>query len=667
MGAKLLSLFFCNYLYMAIPNGIRRNPSSKKPGKERLRAKGSSPFDIPGEETRVAEIADIVKANEETIANLAALGRNLGAIVNSKKLKDYVETTDKLQSRNKVLEMRKAQEEKKSIKELKSLVKDIAKKTGYSREEVVGQLGDKTSTMYKSLPEEQRVFLSKVIDDKNINMKEAILNNDNKLKEFFGKSLETFKQTMDRNSGVIKASILGPLSLITSPLEDFFGGDTFDVFKGALGKIFSKKDKKRNPTISDLVKNGEMGVLFLWNKIKKKFGEKDDEGNSLLDKFLGKVPIGGLMGALLKGGAIAAIIGSIIWAVADGFAGMSKSGEWGTGKVAGFIGGFLGGTEKGWKGIAKNAGKWAVAGVGAGFLVAGPVGAIVGLLIGAAVGALLGFVGGENIAKGAQKVIDWGKKVTANIWETVKKPLLDTLNWIGSIFTDISGFLVEQFNNAKALFSGDKTIWEFIKDFAKGTFSLIGSLVSDFFNKNPLGKFLNKYLISPIVNFFQGIGDTFDYLRSMSVTELISSIAKGTFESGLETHKKSKKAERLDAAVKGSAEYTAWVKRMGEALRGVSEDRRYQMFTASDQGKAFIEQYNDTHIESIGDGIVRPDGSVIHTDPKDTIIATKNPPLINGKSLSSASGVESSMGGMSETMPVSNNMEKKLDTMITAL
>ena len=93
------------------------------------------------------------------------------------------------------------------------------------------------------------------------------------------------------------------------------------------------------------------------------------------------------IGVLVLGGIL-----SIVKRVKDGFEGWAKveAGEWGNvDKVSGFIGGFLGGTGSGlWNALAVG-GTWAIAGMTAGFLVAGPVGMIAGALIGGVVGVII--------------------------------------------------------------------------------------------------------------------------------------------------------------------------------------------------------------------------------------------------------------------------------------
>lgn len=459
-----------------------------------------------------------------------------------------------------------------------------------------------------------------------------------KLKEFFSKITGNISKALEKNSDNIKSAMLGPLSLVVAPFEDFLGSDLWDGIKGLTGKLFNK-NKKKNPTISDLVKNGEMGIIFLWNRVKGFFGgdagSKDKNKTSPLDML--KIKPTGLAGALAKAGAFAAIIGSLVMAVVDGLKGMKLAEMWGTGKVAGFIGGFLGGTEKGWKGAFKNAGKWALMGVGAGFLIAGPIGAIVGGLIGGAIGAILGFIGGENIAKFFQSIFNWGKKQLDKVGNFLKNSdfVQGMVTWAkNTVSTIFSGF-TNTITDFKAVLSGDMTLKTFFTNFVDNIFGTIGTLVKDFLNTNPIGQWISKYIINPIKDFFQSIGDTFAFLGSMSFGDLVKSIASGNFETDMASFKAKKKEERMKEYILGSDQYNAWRVSQGASLSGLSTDKIFELFSASSKGKELQKQYEATHVN---DAIIRPDGSIIRTHPDDTIIATKNTPALNGLTVGSGSG-----------------------------
>ena len=87
-----------------------------------------------------------------------------------------------------------------------------------------------------------------------------------------------------------------------------------------------------------------------------------------------------------------------------------------------------------------NAGKWALIGVGIG-MIGGPVGMLIGGLVGAAIGGILGYIGGDNLAKGFDKVGEW----FTSMFDTVVDAIADVWHavmpsWFTSIdfaWTDI--------------------------------------------------------------------------------------------------------------------------------------------------------------------------------------------------------------------------------------
>ena len=108
----------------------------------------------------------------------------------------------------------------------------------------------------------------------------------------------------------------------------------------------------------------------------------------------------------------AAIITGVVMAIKDGIAGMDLAEEYGVSKISAFFGHLLGGMDTGLMGAFKNAGKFALMGVGIGSVVP-VIGTLVGGLVGAAIGALLGMFGGEKISKAIDSLL---------------KPLMDFFN-----------------------------------------------------------------------------------------------------------------------------------------------------------------------------------------------------------------------------------------------
>jgi hypothetical protein len=208
------------------------------------------------------------------------------------------------------------------------------------------------------------------------------------------------------------AKLLGPLRLITDPLQNALGidigkslGDWANKMFSSIGDKFKERKKKikgGTPTDGEIKKTLEGRPLYwLWKKTQKKKKKKD--GGFFEDLFGGAGGIGGMLSKLLPiVGGVGAIVGGLIWMAVDFFRGMAKSGDWGVSKVAGGLGGMLGGMSSGLEGAFKNAGKFALIGAGIGTLITPVIGTIVGGMIGAGVGAIIGYIGGENLAQAFQ-------------------------------------------------------------------------------------------------------------------------------------------------------------------------------------------------------------------------------------------------------------------------
>jgi hypothetical protein len=248
----------------------------------------------------------------------------------------------------------------------------------------------------------------------------------NMFSDFFKSFKETTKQVFSKSFDLGFQTLLGPLNIIANPLQEL--GIDFNSGFRKVGELITPKPFKGAPKRNKILKI-DPGAVYLADVLAPDKEDKDKEKLSkMLSGFGIKGGMGKIFGNLLKGGAIALIIGGLVWAGINAFQGWVASQKWGTSKISGAIGGFLAGTDSGWKGAFKNFGKWALIGAGTGFLVAGPVGAIVGGLIGASVGAILGFIGGETIAKGVDKLksdmttlwkdgeIKWYQKLAGSVW-----------------------------------------------------------------------------------------------------------------------------------------------------------------------------------------------------------------------------------------------------------
>ena len=102
---------------------------------------------------------------------------------------------------------------------------------------------------------------------------------------------ESFKEGFDEIVGGFKNlkeslwGVLGPVGMILKPFAGVFGS-IFKGIKGGVKWLFGKFSKK-NPTASDVLKSGAMGVgaLYIGNKLEQMFGKTQGEDKSLLDNI----------------------------------------------------------------------------------------------------------------------------------------------------------------------------------------------------------------------------------------------------------------------------------------------------------------------------------------------------------------------------------------------
>jgi len=421
-------------------------------------------------------------------------------------------------------------------------------------------------------------------------------------------------------------TFLGDISFATEPIKKMSG-----ILKDATG-IFGFGKKKRPPKRSAMLKTNPEAVYITDTLL------KDKEEGGFMAKLKDLLPllfgVGGIAGLakmvgpmLLKGGAIAALAAGLIWMAVDGIKGYFMAEQWGTSKAGAVIGAVLGGTGKGWKNAFKNAGKWALVGVGAGFLVAGPIGALVGGLLGAAIGGILGFIGGEKIAKGIDKIGKWFKNV---FWGGIKK----MAKTIGTWFVELPGMLAEGFKEGWEQF---KTEMGAVANFAKGlwekispVFTAITDTVTDIFKnvvegvksfiKDPIG--FGKELIKKIVDKVKGIftsikegfedfiGDPLGFISDMlqPIKDFFGKLGSifgwiGNFFGG--------DTPEINQDFIDNAKSTSG----------------YNKYFGGGTGGGSPIPHNDV--------IMRPDGSIHTTHPDDTIIATKNPIAFADKQSSS--------------------------------
>ena len=306
-----------------------------------------------------------------------------------------------------------------------------------------------------------RALIKKASDDRKKAKKEDWDARD----DLFHDSVEKIKEVIfDQKKSLM--GFLGPLNLVLSPIQEFFGGDLIRYLFGKIKKAVSTKvtekqvaklkdgegflylgnkldqlslpnnntnsmnllpsplsedtmrswDKKskKKPTYNDLMKLGGLGAIGLYlgdilqNKDEKNKDKKGSFDKLNLDDIFGGGDIVKNAKILLNGKALsgAALVAGLVWTVVDAFHGWLNAEDWGVSKVSGAIGGALAGNGEGLGNAAKNGIKWALTFGAVGGLAGGPVGILVGSLGGLVIGSILGYFGGEKVANEIQSVID---------------------------------------------------------------------------------------------------------------------------------------------------------------------------------------------------------------------------------------------------------------------
>lgn len=624
----------------------------------------------------------------DAIKSLSSINKDLKEVI---KQEDFLKNLRKKKLDEDVEEFERKRKERKETLKFSKTINKIAKKTGYSQDKILKDIkeqGEK-SIFYRQFFDSTKTSIDE-LKKQGLSLEGFIAEKDNKLKGFLDNQLQKMDEFASRNETLVRNTVLGPISLLTAPFEEFFDTTFYKAFKG-IGEFFGKIIKKKNPNEQDLVRKGEIGFLYLAHKLDKIFGKKEEnvEKGSFLDILKGGIGgIGNLIGKVFP---FASIIAGLGFMIADGFKALTAG--WGTSKVSSFIGGMLGGTSKGMEGAFKNMGKWALIGAGIGTLaIPIPiVGTLIGGLLGAVVGGILGYIGGENLSKGLDKIGAW---VKTNIWDKFLKPYGD---FIFSVASRGFKFIGDSTSDLSKVFKGEMSIGKFVINFVSNIFGTIGGLVVDYLHKNPIGKFIDNILVKPIVKFFTGIGDFFGYIGSRGVLGLVEDIGTGKFGSNLKAYSEQKNMERL---LKDEA-YLNFVKNSGVSTydtlwTSLTKEQKLAFFDrlmslTDSQQKDIADKYMKGNSEkrkeiftsldltTVKDAIIRPDGKIINTDPKDTIIATKNAPIYEpsysikdslislpkNKDKLTSTFIEKEEG--SSMVFSTSSIENKLDTMIGLL
>lgn len=314
-------------------------------------------------------------------------------------------------------------------------------------------------------------------------------------KEFNQKIKDTFG-----NSDLID-TFLGPLRLFTEPFKIMRGDSLFSGIAGLFGGKDEDEDY-RGPITKGRMKKVDPGAVWITNQLRGD-GEEDKE-----DDLMSKVSnifskgfgggAGGMMAKLLPGLGIAGIVAGLVWMAIDGIRGFFAAKKWGVSSIAGGLGGALGGMDSGLSGAFKNMGKFALIGAGIGTLVAPIVGTIAGGLIGAAIGGIFGYIGGQNIAKGLDKI---GA----------------SLNKIFD-FSKIFEIIIEPFKNLfDTIFSRLTKIFDIFKDPDKSIGEKIGGLIGN------VTMLLTELMLAP----FKFLFDSMKSLTRLFSTEILKKDTAG--------------------------------------------------------------------------------------------------------------------------------------------
>ena len=513
------------------------------------------------------------------------------------------------------------------------------------------------------------------------------------------------KDTFDRNKETLQG-LLGPLNLFIAPLKDFFGGfgAIFKFVGGGVKKLFGKFTKK-NPTASDVLKSGAFGVgaLYIGSKLEKLLGEtngEDKEGifGKLKNNLLGKLGLGenASWGGILKGGASKfltmghgavagglGILGGGALMAKDAMKGvqMAGQGEWSESKVASGMGGLLGGFDSGFKGAFKNMGKWALMGFGIGNIICPIVGGIIGGLIGGAIGGILGWIGGEKISKALESVGTFFKGVFTKTMEGLKKAWSKTKEF-AKLAKDKTIMKSKQVKEAIGTFisSSTKAIGEKVgkmKDFASNVWGGLKNLGSEAWSSFKDGTLFTNFIPDLLNKIKDKLFEGFNMLKESPLGQFVQKLFEN-IQSGMEKFfNENPIGKWLDshiiAPIKNAfGQMGAWFSYIGDAFKkdgllGALNAMTVGMLKKNKStGLTDFEEYKQNLLNptNVDDAIIRADGSIIKTNPKDTLVALKDIPLSMEQVRSDTTkNLNSSLNGLGND----KTLEKKLTAIIDVL
>lgn len=537
--------------------------------------------------------------------------------------------------------------------------------------------------------------------ENNKEYKKALLNlNDTYAKEMKDSWKEDFKEnhkvlggiadgikdTFDRNKESLQG-ILGPLNLFIAPMKEFFGGfgAVFKLIGGGAKRIFMKFTKK-NPTASDVLKSGAYGIgsLYIGHKLDELFGKTKGKNDlsSISDKFK---EFGGTLSTLNKAvtsfSSLATVAGLGL-VIKDAIGGWNKGDEWGTEKWASMIGSIVGSTSSGASGAVQGAIKYAMLGA--------PFG-ITGILVGGLLGGILGFFGGEFWAQGLQ---DFKNLITGktNINEIRKRDLLKNVDKSKdfnqtqkNIMYKLADTLSEEdfVKLGNNLSNGHSALKGTVENWLKGNLdSLSEDELVSLLQVQTGFKGINKGNVNQYKEFFKKLHGTFDDIGLANIYRNPEVLA-----SNMEYLRKiSSEYQNYKTNPEDIIFLQGVLKKLGFA-DGVNSEEFKQLVKSGlldSDYKFFFDQQMITDfnkiknknksneflnglnysVTDVNDAIIRTDGSIIKTNPKDTLVALKDVPLSMEKVRNDTTkNLNSSLNGLGND----KTLEKKLTTIIDVL
>lgn len=434
------------------------------------------------------------------------------------------------------------------------------------------------------------------------------------------------KDTFDRNKETLQG-LLGPLNLFIEPMKNFFGGFgmIFKFMGGGIKKLFGKFTKK-NPTASDVLKSGAFGVgaLYIGNILQKQFGTtkgKNGGLSSLKDKLLepleGMKEIFGKNSNFMQNARILSGMGGGLMVIADFIGEFAKTGDWRSALSKGITGSSM--LENGIKGALL------------GFSIAGPVGLLVGALAGVAlnhfspqVEKFIRLMTGDVSARKKQLLENIENDVKKGKREQKELDIYSQLAMSGMSDADFASL-------GRNLFERERTNRvDWVRQYAKGNLSSLSN--EDF---NYMGNlFMNKGY------------------------ELTQSLGTEKFKALLEVLNDVQDDSELKSIMANEKSLSKFI---AKTLNSDIDSTTKEILK---NALAVLDPKNKIKVDSVNDAIIRTDGSIIKTNPQDTLVALKNIPLSMEQVRSDTTkNLNSSLSGLGND----KTLEKKLTTIIDVL